>query len=362
MPSVSGSVSFGQWFVGVTAGAMIVEDMATRLEDSSAASNSSSDSDAHVSVSVNTSAWSVGFDISYDLGSDPAAFRDSIAAASSSSDSGALAASVSITSLWPVSADVSFVLNIDEALNGLGNWSAALNRGAESGALERSEQVSSEFDAVSAALVADDTFPTTQPPGTDNTFSYNGTQNIAGNTSNTNDWVKTGTGNDQITSVDTTNTGEDWISSGGGNDTVLAGAGPDHIWGDQGNDVLNGEDGDDKIFGGDGADTLIGGAGNDTLSGGAGADRFVYQGLVDGTGLLHNLGQDTINNFQNGTDKIDMTSVVVILGVSLIDFATYSDLAISQSGADTLIQIYGDSIHLTGINSSLIDPTDFIFA
>ncbi|MFC7397103.1 hypothetical protein ACFQU1_07820 [Chelatococcus sp. GCM10030263] len=49
-------------------------------------------------------------------------------------------------------------------------------------------------------------------------------------------------GNDNITSIDLTNTGEDWSSagSGSGNDTVSAGAGPDHVWGDAGADNILG--------------------------------------------------------------------------------------------------------------------------
>ena len=65
---------------------------------------------------------------------------------------------------------------------------------------------------------------------------------------------------------------------------------------------LSGGVGDDTLIGGVGDDTLNGGAGNDTLSGGEGADTFDYKG--DGTFV--DFGQDTITDFDYGTDQIDI--------------------------------------------------------
>jgi Ca2+-binding RTX toxin-like protein len=321
-----------------------------------------------ISGSVNiSSGWSVGFDISYDFGSDLAAFADSSAASNSSSDSDALiSGSVDITSPWFVGVTGGSII-VEDITTGFGDWSAASTGSSGSGALDRTAEVSSDLNAVSAALVADDTFPTTQPPGTNNTFSYDGTQNIGGTTTNYNDWIKTGAGNDQITSVDITNTGVDWISTGGGNDTVAAGAGADHIWGDGGNDELNGEAGNDKIFGGDGADFIFGGQGNDTLSGGTGSDQFVYQNFTDGMpGIFTALswGTDTINNFEDGADKIVMTAVWVLGNGALVRPVNIDDFTITQSGADTQIVYDHDTsckIILHDFNAALIDQSDFSF-
>jgi len=275
-----------------------------------------------------------------------------------------ISGSVNITSPWLVRIDVSFSFGADEALHALGVWSVTSSKSFENGALDRSAQVLSDADVFSAATVPDDTFPSSPPPEVDAIFTGSGVP--GGISFGTNDWVSYGATNDSFTSTDVAalNTGEDWIFTDGGADTVFAGAGPDHIWGGGGNDFLLGEAGDDKIFGGDGADTLIGGAGDDTLSGGTGRDQFFYQSLSEETGTLEfaGWGQDTINNFQNGIDKIDLSAVLVAFGTSLIHWADYSDLQISQSGGDTLIELNSDSIRLIGIDASLVDPTDFSFS
>ena len=130
-----------------------------------------------------------------------------------------------------------------------------------------------------------------------------------------------GTANNEIM-ID--NAGGTTINAMGGNDTVMGGEGDDTIDGGAGNDWLLGEEGDDTItggadddmlFGGAGNDTLTGGAGNDTLTGGAGADTFVFAA---------GHGTDTIKDFQNGTDTIDLTAFSGITG--------FSDLTATQSG------------------------------
>jgi Ca2+-binding RTX toxin-like protein len=66
-------------------------------------------------------------------------------------------------------------------------------------------------------------------------------------------------------------------------------------------DTINGGQGNDSLVGGLGDDSLIGGLGNDTLIGGAGADRFIYNNS--------NEGIDTINNFSNTEDFINVSQV-----------------------------------------------------
>ena len=63
-------------------------------------------------------------------------------------------------------------------------------------------------------------------------------------------------------------------------------------------DTLVGGAGRDWLAGGDGDDTLVGGAGNDFLVGGDGADTFVF---------APGHGDDTIGDFEAGTDIIDLS-------------------------------------------------------
>ncbi|WP_306251425.1 hypothetical protein [Parvularcula sp. IMCC14364] len=85
----------------------------------------------------------------------------------------------------------------------------------------------------------------------------------------------------------------------GGNDTLNGDEGNDLLVGGQGGDILKGGDGNDVLDGRKGDDLLHGGAGTDILSGKAGADTFIFAvGDED----------DTITDFQDDQDKIDLTS------------------------------------------------------
>ena len=63
--------------------------------------------------------------------------------------------------------------------------------------------------------------------------------------------------------------------------------------------MLDGGMGKDTLMGGGGADMLIGGMGDDKLTGGGGADKFVF-GMGD--------GEDTVTDFTDGVDMIDLTA------------------------------------------------------
>jgi len=105
------------------------------------------------------------------------------------------------------------------------------------------------------------------------------------------------------------------LGGGGGGGVTLNGtSGPDTLTGGSGNDTLNGLDGndtligaggDDVLSGGNGPDVLNGGAGQDTLSGGSGNDTFVFTALSD-SAVGH---QDTITDFVNPKDKIDVSAI-----------------------------------------------------
>jgi hypothetical protein len=126
---------------------------------------------------------------------------------------------------------------------------------------------------------------------------------------------------------------EDNIMYGrGGNDTLSGRAGPDKIFG---------EEGDDTLDGGTGNDELTGGTGDDTLTGGTGSDLHVF---AEGD------GNDTITDFEKGTDTIR------------IGVASFADLTISQDGADALVAYTDGQIRLSGIDSTTLEAEDFGFA
>jgi len=128
-----------------------------------------------------------------------------------------------------------------------------------------------------------------------------------------------------------------------GNDIINGSEGNDVLTGLRGNDVLNGGDGNDILSGGKGFDTLNGGLGNDNLVGGLGNDVFVL-----GAGL----GVDTISDFTNSQDTIQ-----------LINGLTFGQLSISAGTNGTLIRAASSGevlAFLTGVAPNLISSEDFI--
>jgi VCBS repeat-containing protein len=114
----------------------------------------------------------------------------------------------------------------------------------------------------------------------------------------------------------TVSAGADTIYGGAGNDTIYAGDRGDTVYGGSGDDLIYGNgstapdtginglyggSGNDRIYGGENNDMIQGGTGADTLTGGAGADRFAYLQFAD-TG-------DSITDFQQGSDWIDLTGI-----------------------------------------------------
>ncbi|MEL6441836.1 MAG: FG-GAP-like repeat-containing protein, partial [Cyanobacteria bacterium J06621_8] len=93
------------------------------------------------------------------------------------------------------------------------------------------------------------------------------------------------------------------------NDDTLTAPNDDNffIQGLAGNDLLNGQGGDDTLLGGTGNDTLNGGAGNDILKGGAGTNVLIG-GAGNDSFTLEPDGLQNIQDFERGTDKIDLTA------------------------------------------------------
>ena len=130
--------------------------------------------------------------------------------------------------------------------------------------------------------------------------------------------------------------GKDFLKGNAGNDLLDGGKGRDILLGGAGNDLFDGGKGKDIIFGGSGNDTLFGGAGTDLLLGGSGSDVFVLETLS---------GQDTIFDFQDGTD-------LFALGSNL----SFNDLNITDTFGGVMIKNATDNSAIAFV--SRVDATD----
>jgi len=99
-------------------------------------------------------------------------------------------------------------------------------------------------------------------------------------------------------------------------------------------DVFDSGIGNDVLRGGDGNDVLNGGVGNDQYWGDDGADTFVFDLAA---------ADDIINDFQLGTDQIDLTAW---------NFSGTGDFTIADNGSGgSLVTLSGtDSINVVGVN------------
>jgi Ca2+-binding RTX toxin-like protein len=95
-----------------------------------------------------------------------------------------------------------------------------------------------------------------------------------------------------------------------------------------GNDILDGKKGADKLEGGDGADT------------------FVFK-----TGY----GKDTVVDFENGVDQIDVS------GWQAIEDFSDIESHMSSSNGDVVIKIGKDVLRIADTSEGDIDQTDFLF-
>jgi Ca2+-binding RTX toxin-like protein len=142
------------------------------------------------------------------------------------------------------------------------------------------------------------------------------------------------------------------INGTDGNDILTGTSGNDILNGVEGNDVLTGLRGNDILVGGDGRDVLNGGKGFDTLNGGLGNDILVSGGGNDVFVLGVGLGVDTIADFANSQDT-----------VQLIDGLTFGQLSISPGTDGTLITVASSGevlASLIGVAPNLIGSEDFI--
>lgn len=139
--------------------------------------------------------------------------------------------------------------------------------------------------------------------------------------------------------------GDDGLRGGGGADVLLGGGGRDTLGGGGGHDLLSGGGAADALAGGGGRDTLDGGAGNDILTGNSGSDVFVF-GPGD--------GRDTITDFRNGQDRIDLTGGLTFADVNVISLGAGAGVRLTFDGEPGL------TLTLLTATPGQIDLTDFI--
>lgn len=106
-------------------------------------------------------------------------------------------------------------------------------------------------------------------------------------------------------------------------DDILVGAhGPNRLGGYHGDDELYGREGDDWLDGGPGADRLWGGPDDDMLHGGEGDDGFVIAAAA---------GNDTVLDFGDGADRIDLAAFAEIQSLE--------DLKMAQGESGVMIDL-----------------------
>ena len=215
-----------------------------------------------------------------------------------------------------------------------------------------------------------------------------------------NDEIDAGAGNDKIFG----GAGDDVIYGGGGNDVIYADGDLDANGNIIGNDIRGGNnkvfggDDDDNIFGGSGNDYIDGGADNDTINGGAGNDTIIVgsgnnqvqagsgNDIIDLSGRNSVFG-DRVNFISggDGSDKfildnsssfLNEINVISDFDVNdpneridlskLISINKFSDIKISQQGADAIITVntnfFGKSqiIKLQNVDASKLNASKFI--
>lgn len=139
--------------------------------------------------------------------------------------------------------------------------------------------------------------------------------------------------------------GNDRLRGRSGDDIVDGGNGNDEVRGDGGNDIIKGGAGNDRVRGDAGNDTVDGGTGRDDYWGGLGQDVLVF--ARDGV-------RDTIHDFENGLDKVDLTA----FGLTDLDARLASAV---ERGGDVYLDLGGgDVIKFDDTLKSALDASDFL--
>lgn len=142
------------------------------------------------------------------------------------------------------------------------------------------------------------------------------------------------------------NSGNDYLDGGDLNDALFGNNGNDTLLGGTGDDILFGGQQNDMLFGGDGNDRVKGDQGIDTLTGGAGADVFIFG---------KTFGFDTITDYEDGIDKIEISKKVFLN-------LTGVNAGMTQDGGDVLItSLLGDVLRIQNVQMAQLTVADFTF-
>ncbi|MEA3404204.1 MAG: type I secretion C-terminal target domain-containing protein, partial [Pseudomonadota bacterium] len=120
------------------------------------------------------------------------------------------------------------------------------------------------------------------------------------------------------------------------------------LYGADSADTLNGLAGSDFLYGGLGNDILVGGADADILTGDAGSD--IFKMTIDDAGSI-----DTITDFENGVDKLDLTDILEGAGLITDADSLNEYLEFTQVGVD--LQVVIDSNGETTVDGVLYEIT-----
>jgi Ca2+-binding RTX toxin-like protein len=173
-----------------------------------------------------------------------------------------------------------------------------------------------------------------------------GPDNLQG--TSTSDQIRVLAGDDFAFGAD----GDDRILGDVGNDQLSGENGDDRLFGGPGSDRLSGDSGVDRLFGEDGDDQLLGGVDNDALYGGAGSDQLIINPAE---------GQDTIWDFTQGQDKVNLAGfadadfVAIQPLLTVVGNNTELDLS-SLQGLPDNTQV------VTLANATGLGTNDFIFS
>jgi VCBS repeat-containing protein len=177
-------------------------------------------------------------------------------------------------------------------------------------------------------------------------------------------WVGT-TGNDSFNFATLSNPDGINLAYGlNGVDVITGDGGLDFIVGGQQSNTLNAGSGMTTLVAGPQGDTLTAGTGVDIFYGAGGDDKFVFDAITDSPGAGN---FDTINNFTQNSDLIDLTSIAgatevqgLVNTISTVDAHSISWFVDSASNQTIVYVNTTDTadhvdmeIHLTGTNINL---------
>jgi Ca2+-binding RTX toxin-like protein len=132
------------------------------------------------------------------------------------------------------------------------------------------------------------------------------------------------------------------VGASTGTDDIISGV--NAVRGSEFNDIITGNAFDN---------TLEGQGGNDVLTGGAGSDNFVFR---------LSSGNDTVTDFTNGQDRIDIHDYTTFTQDPSSSFAAWiASASVEQQGANTLIHLdANNSILLSNVAKASLAMNDFI--